>query len=63
MLQDVCQAQIHKRPLWNVARVLELLVVPLGFDNWGIARVAHLGRSTCHAISGRGDQSTRIPDG
>ena len=25
-------------------------------------RVVHLGRSTCHAISGRGDQSTRIPD-
>ena len=26
-------------------------------------RVVHLGRYTCHAISGRGDQSTRIPDG
>jgi len=26
-------------------------------------RVAHLGRSTCHATSGRGDESTRIPDG
>ena len=25
-------------------------------------RVVHLGRSTCHAISGRGDLSTRIPD-
>ena len=24
-------------------------------------RVVHLGRSTCHAISGRGDQSTRLP--
>jgi len=24
-------------------------------------RVVHLGRSTCHAISGRGNQSTRIP--
>ena len=23
-------------------------------------RVVHLGRSTCHAISGRGDESTRI---
>ena len=26
-------------------------------------KVVHLGRSTCHAISGRGDESTRIPDG
>ena len=26
-------------------------------------RVVHLGRSTCHAISGRSDESTRIPDG
>ena len=26
-------------------------------------RVVHLGRSTCHAISGRGDKSTRIPGG
>ena len=25
-------------------------------------RVVHLGRSTCRAISGRGGQSTRIPD-
>jgi len=25
-------------------------------------RVVHLGRSTCHAIGGRGDESTRIPD-
>ena len=25
-------------------------------------RVVHLGRSTCHTISGRGDESTRIPD-
>ena len=26
-------------------------------------RVAHLGRSTCHAMSGRGGEPTRIPDG
>ena len=25
-------------------------------------RVVYLGRSTCHAIGGRGDQATRIPD-
>ena len=25
-------------------------------------RVVHLGRSTCNAISGREDQSPRIPD-
>jgi len=24
--------------------------------------VVHLGRCTCHAINGRGDKSTRIPD-
>ena len=24
--------------------------------------MVHLGRSTCHAISGRGDQSSRIPE-
>jgi len=29
----------------------------------GSVRVVHLGRSTCHAISGLGDSSTRIPDG
>ena len=26
-------------------------------------RVVHLGRSSCHAIRGRVDESTRIPDG
>ena len=25
--------------------------------------VVHLGRSTCHAVCGQGDLSTRIPDG
>ena len=28
-----------------------------------ILRVDHVGRFTCHVISGRGDQSMRIPDG
>ena len=27
-----------------------------------VMRAVHLGRPTCHAISGRGDSSTRIPD-
>ena len=27
-----------------------------------MVRVVRLGRSTCHAISGRGDKSTRIPE-
>ena len=29
---------------------------------WERVRVAHLGRSTCHAISDRRDRSTRIPE-
>ena len=36
----------------------------LTFDGFRqlLARVVHLGRSTCHAISGRGVKSTRIPE-
>ena len=39
----------------------------MGFRCWGAGRrvqggvrVVHLGRSTCHAISGREDKSTRM---
>ena len=33
---------------------------PRGFPATHTLRVVHLGRSTCHAISGRGGESTRI---
>jgi len=36
VLHVVRQAQIHEGPLWSVARVVELVVVPLGFEGLGL---------------------------